>query len=195
MTGRVPFTQEALLRLAVEIEGHPDNVTPALVGGFTVSCMNGGEPLFVRFDPPPELKAVIVMPEVPFKAKKTQVSRGVLPEAVTLKDAVYNLNRAALLVAALAQGRIDLMGVAMEDRLHQPYRASLYKGMASVLQAGMAAGAKGVALSGAGPAVLAFVVGDESAVVHAMESAFNWAGSEARSLVVPLAREGARIEE
>lgn len=195
MTGRVPFDQAEILRMAVQIEGHPDNVTPALVGGFTVSCMNEGEPLYVRFDPPEGLKAVIVMPEVPFTAQKTQKARGVLPEAVTLKDAVYNLNRAALLVAAIAQGRTDLIAVAMQDRLHQPYRASLYQGMASVLQAGLAAGAKGVALSGAGPAVLAFVEGDPSAVVYAMEGAFNWAGSEAKSLVVGLAREGARIEE
>lgn len=194
MTGRVPFDQAELLRMAVQIEGHPDNVTPALVGGFTVSCMNEGEPLYVRFDPPKGLKAVIVMPEVPFTAQKTQKARGVLPEAVTLKDAVYNLNRAALLVAALAQGRTELISVAMQDRLHQPYRASLYKGMASVLQAGLDAGAKGVALSGAGPAVLAFVEGDPSGVVYAMEGAFNWAGSEARSLVVGLAQEGARLE-
>lgn len=194
MTGRPGLPPEELLRMAVAIEGHPDNVTPAMVGGFTVCCMDEARgPLHVRFDPPQGLQAVIVMPEVPITGKKTEKSRGVLPTEVSLKDAVYNLNRTALLVAALAQGRTDLLAVATQDRLHQPYRASLVPGLRSVFQAALDAGAKGVALSGAGPSVLAFVDRDAEPVARAMEGAFQWAGSDARSLVVGLATEGAKV--
>lgn len=195
MTGRPGIDREELLRMAVEIEGHPDNVTPAMVGGFTVCCMDEIRgPLHVRFDPPRNLRAVVVMPEVPITGKKTEKSRGVLPTEVSLKDAVYNLNRAALLVAALAQGRIDLLSIATQDRLHQPYRSALVPGgLRSVFQAAMDAGAKGVALSGAGPSVIAFVDREAEPVAVAMEGAFQWAGSDARSIVVDLAREGAKV--
>jgi len=109
MTGRSGLDREELLRMAVAIEGHPDNVTPAMVGGFTVCCMDEVRgPLHVRFDPPPGLRAVVVMPEVPFTGKKTEKSRGVLPTEVSLKDAVYNLNRAALLVAAQSKDKAQV---------------------------------------------------------------------------------------
>jgi homoserine kinase len=194
MTHRPGLSREQLLEMAVAIEGHPDNVTPAMVGGFTVSCMDEQHrPLHVRFDPPRGLQAVIVMPEVPISGKKTERSRGVLPTEVTLKDAVYNLNRTALLVAALAQGRTDLLRVATQDRLHQPYRASLVPGLRGVFQAALEAGAKGVALSGAGPSVIAFVEGNAEPVARAMEGAFQWAGSDARSLVAELSRTGAQL--
>ncbi|HEY8347425.1 MAG TPA: homoserine kinase [Symbiobacteriaceae bacterium] len=194
MTGRPGLSREELLAMAVEIEGHPDNVTPALVGGFTVSCMDETRgPVYVRFDPPPGLRAVVVMPEVSLPGKKTEFSRGVLPTEVSLKDAVYNLNRSSLLVAALAQGRLDLLPVATKDRLHQPYRASLVPGLRSVFQAALDAGAKGVVLSGAGPSVLAFVDRDAEPVALAMEGAFQWAGSNARSIVVDLSAEGAKV--
>jgi homoserine kinase len=193
-TGRKGLSREELLAMAVQIEGHPDNVTPAMVGGFTVSCMDEVRgPLYVRFDPPAGLDAVIVMPELPVTGKKTEKSRGVLPTEVSLKDAVYNLNRTALLVAALAQGRVDLLAVATQDRLHQPYRASLVPGLRSVFQAALDAGAKGVALSGAGPSVLAFVDQGAELVARAMEGAFQWAGSDANSLFVGLAAEGAKV--
>lgn len=193
-TGRAGLNREQLLQMAVAMEGHPDNVTPAMVGGFTVSCMDEERgPLHVRFDPPRGLRAVIVMPELPISAKKTEKSRGVLPTEVTMKDAVYNLNRTALLVAALAQGRIDLLSVATQDKLHQPYRASLVPGLRSVFQAALGAGAKGVALSGAGPSILAFVEDDAEPVIRAMEAAFQWAGSDSRSLVADLSRTGAEI--
>lgn len=194
MSGR-SLSDDEMLQMAVAMEGHPDNVTPAMVGGFTVSCMDEERgSLHVRFDPPRGLQAVIVIPEVPIAAgAKTAKSRGVLPTEVSLKDAVYNLNRTALLVAALAQGRVDLLSVATQDRLHQPYRASLVPGLRSVFQAALDAGARGAALSGAGPSVIAFVDQDPEPVVLAMEGAFQWAGSEARSLVVGLAREGVRV--
>lgn len=190
MTGRTGLDTDELLRMAIAIEGHPDNVTPALLGGFTVTCMEDGRPLYVRFDPPPQLQAVVAIPEVPLATKK---SRGVLPEAVAMADAVFNVSRATLLVAALMLGRLDLLAAAQQDRLHQPYRVTLVPGLQEVFQAAMAAGAKGVALSGSGPSVIAFVDRGAEQVGTAMEGAFQWHGSDSRTVILNLARDGARV--
>lgn len=190
MTGRAGLSTDEILALAVEMEGHPDNVTPALVGGFTVAIMEEDRPLYVRFDPPPNLRTVIAIPEMPLL---TKTARGVLPQELSMKDAVYNLSRATLLVAALLTGRTDLLGAATKDRMHQPYRANLVPGLNAVIEAALAAGAKGVALSGAGPSVIALVEEGAEQVAHAMEGAFQWHGIECTTAVVPLAREGARV--
>lgn len=190
-TGR-GLSQEEILELAVQMEGHPDNVTPALVGGFTVACMDEGRPLFVRFDPPAGLEAVVAIPEIPLP---TKTARGVLPGEVTMADAVFNLSRATLLVAALLTGRLDLLAAATKDRMHQPYREALVPGLRAVIQAALDAGARGVALSGAGPSVIALVErGNQEPVQSAMEAAFQWHGSDCTVRAVALAREGARVE-
>lgn len=198
MTGRPPLTDEQLLRIAVDMEGHPDNVAPALFGGFVVSIMEEGEPKYVRFDPPAPLRAVIAMPEVPLLKKggsKTEAARGVLPSQLSRADAVYNVGRATLLVAALLTGRLDLLEVATKDRLHQPYRESLVPGLRQVFHAALGAGARGVALSGAGPSVIALADARAEEVAEAMEGAFRWAGSECRAQVVDLTAIGAEVLE
>jgi homoserine kinase len=196
MTGKPPLTREQLLRLAVDMEGHPDNVTPALVGGFVVSIMEEGRPLYVRFDPPPGLKAVVAIPEVPLvKSGKTEASRGLLPSHLSRADAVYNVGRATLLVAALLTGQLDLLEVATKDRLHQPYRESLVPGLRQVFHAALGAGARGVALSGAGPSVIALADHRAEFVADAMVGAFQWAGSECRAHVLDLASVGAEVLE
>lgn len=192
MTGRPGLDQDEILHLAVELEGHPDNVTPALVGGFTVTCMEDGKPLYVRFDPPAGLQAVVAIPEVPLSTKK---ARGVLPGEVKMADAVFNVSRATLLVAALLTGRLDLLAVASKDRLHQPYRESLVPGLSDVIQAALAAGAKSVALSGAGPSIIALVDRGAEPVALAMEQALAWRGSDSRTQVLDLAAAGARLVE
>jgi len=189
--GRRLLGREEILAMAVALEGHPDNVTPALVGGFTVACLDGGRPLYVRLDPPPGLEAVVAIPERPLETRR---ARGVLPETVALADAVYNLSRATLLVAALATGRLDLLPAATRDRLHQPYRERLVPGLGAVIEAALAAGARAAALSGAGPSVIALVAaGGAEPVAQAMEAAFQWHGSHGRVLPVRLAAEGARV--
>jgi len=190
MTGRPGFSQDEILALAVQMEGHPDNVTPALVGGF--ACMEEGKALFVRFDPPPGLQAVVAIPTAPLSTKK---ARGILPGSVPMQDAVYNLSRATLLVAALLTGRTDLLRVATKDRWHQPYRESLVPGLRQVFESALDAGARAVALSGAGPSVLALVDTQAEPVCAAMEAAFAWHGTECTCQVVQLAREGARVLE
>lgn len=182
--------QQEILRLAVEMEGHPDNVTPALIGGFTVACMHEGEPLFVKIDPPPGLEAVVAIPHIPLPTKE---ARKVLPREVNLGDAVFNLSRASLLVAALSVGRTDLLAAATQDRWHQPYREPLVPGLRAVFQAALEAGARGVALSGSGPSVIALVERGAEQIGRAMEGAFQWHGCEATCVATRIAREGARV--
>lgn len=199
MTGKPPLSQEQLLRMAVEMEGHPDNVAPALLGGFVVSIMEEGEPKYVRFDPPAGLHAVVAIPEVPMLRKggesKTHAARGVLPSQLSRADAVYNIGRATLLVAALLTGRLDLLEIATKDRLHQPYRESLVPGLRQVFHAALGAGARGVALSGAGPSVIALADDRAEEVAEAMEGAFRWAGSECTARVISFAAEGTQVLE
>lgn len=194
MTGRTGLDREQLLEMAVQMEGHPDNVTPAMMGGFTTACVEEGRTLYVRFDPPPGLVAVVAIPEVQhLSAAKTKAARGVLPQEIKMADAVFNLSRATLLVAALLTGKLDLLSAATKDRWHQPYREHLVPGLRAVIQAALDAGARGVALSGAGPSVLALTDRNPEAVEFAMEAAFQWSGSDCRVRTVHLDRHGARI--
>ncbi len=158
-----PLTQDELLALGTCIEGHPDNVAPALLGGFCAACVAAEgaagaqrRVLAVRLEPP-ALAAIVAIPDRPLP---THLARQALPHQVAFGDAVANVQRVALLVAAVAAGRMDVLGEATVDRLHQPYRASLVPGLGACIQGALAAGALGAFLSGAGPSVLALVPRD-----------------------------------
>ncbi|HHY93885.1 MAG TPA: homoserine kinase [Firmicutes bacterium] len=161
-----PWPGERLLEMACELEGHPDNVAPALWGGLVVSCRSEAGIRFLRLEAPTELHAVLVVPEF---VVSTARARQLLPEEVPFPDAVFNLGRTALLVGALVSRRYDLLREAMQDRLHQPYRAPLVPGMEEALEAAREAGALGAALSGSGPSLLAFAVGDSRPIAEAMQ--------------------------
>jgi len=165
-----PWSPEQLLDMAADLEGHPDNVAPAMWGGLVVSCRTGEATRWVRLEAPSELQAVLVIPELDLP---TRQARQVLPESVPFADAVFNVGRAALLVAALSSRRYDLLREAMRDRLHQPYRSRLIPGMEEGLQAAERAGALGAALSGAGPTLVAFAVGDCRPVAEAVQMALG----------------------
>ena len=143
-----------MLDLATQVEGHPDNVAPALLGGLTVCCTVGAEVLARRLDVAPGLACAVAVPD--FEVA-THDARRALPDAVPHADAVFNLCRVGLSVAALVSGEFALLGEATRDRLHQPYRAHLVPGMAEAIAAALAAGAHGACLSGSGPTVAAFV--------------------------------------
>ncbi|HCL78822.1 MAG TPA: homoserine kinase, partial [Synergistaceae bacterium] len=118
---RTPRPKEELLPLVVSMEGHPDNVVPCCLGGMVVSCWNGEELRFVRMPPLPSgMMAVVAVPAVELS---TTEARRALPQQVPLQDAVYNLSRSALLAASWAMGNWDNLPWAMDDRLHQPFRA------------------------------------------------------------------------
>lgn len=183
---------ERLVRFGTVEEGHADNIVPSLFGGFTVISAGAEHIDHVRLEPPDGLRAVIAIPNFTLSTKK---ARMVLPEHVPFKDAAANQGRVGLLTAALASGRIELLRRAMEDCLHQPYRAELVPGMAPVMEAAVAAGALGAALSGAGPAIIGLVLScDDDAVAKAMVEAWADLGVVARTLILAVDRTGLTYE-
>jgi homoserine kinase len=136
---------------ASEVEGHPDNVAACWYGGFTVSALTEGGVQAVTFAGDPEWRLLLAMQSTSLATKE---ARALLPETYSRADAVFNVQRAALLVAAFAEGRLDLLGTAMQDRLHQPYRQDACPLLKALLPLSGEAGVAGLALSGAGPSVL-----------------------------------------
>ncbi len=182
--------RDELVRVAAGIEGHPDNVAPALLGGLTL-CLPDSDPLVVeRLNPHPALQVVLLVPQFQIS---TCAARQVLPAQVPRADAVFNLARAAAMVAALVEGRWALLGEATKDRLHQPYRLPLMPGVAEAMEAARAAGAQGVAVSGSGPSVAAFCTGGAGAIALAMIRAARSCAVDTTVTVAQIEPAGARI--
>lgn len=184
-----PLNKLDVLHLATEMEGHPDNVAPALYGGLVLVPM-GVEPLHVEQIAIAPLEAVVVLPDF---ALLTADARAALPGAVSRADAIFNLARTPLVVRALEQGDYAKLGIAMEDRLHQPYRLPLVPGMAAAFAAARQAGAAAVAISGAGPSVIAFAPQNHTAIGEAMRAAFAAVGLGSRMWVLPLDLRGSHV--
>ena len=154
--GGLGWSGERVLAEAARLEGHPDNAAACWLGGFVASAFEGGEVRAVSIAAPADWRAVVVLPERPLA---TTASRAVLPESYPRQDVVANLQRVGLLTAAFAAGRADLIGVGMGDRLHQPFRSEVCPLLPRLLPLA----GTGVALSGAGPAVLMLAVSEEAA--------------------------------
>lgn len=184
------LSQERLLEIATELEGHPDNVAPALLGGIIVSVMQEGKVYSLKINPPEGLHTVVAVPDFHLS---THAAREVLPKQVSMQDAIFNLSRAALMVGAICEKRLDLLHVAGSDALHQPYRSKLVPGMNEVIAAAMTEGALNVTLSGAGPTVIALTQGKNQNVMTAMEQAFQRAGVKCMVKTLKPTVEGARI--
>jgi homoserine kinase len=184
------LARDELLNVAFELEGHPDNVAPALLGGFVLSVVDQGRLTAVPVALPPELRAVLFLPRF---STSTREARRLLPNRVSHADAVFNLGRAALLVAALTTGKLDLLGVATQDRLHQPYRQVLFPAMPRFFEAALEAGALGAWLSGSGSALFALTAGNEDQVVAAFETTGRASGVAGRALLVELEPRGAYL--
>jgi homoserine kinase len=184
-----PLSREALLALAARVEGHPDNVAAALLGGLTVSCGRAdGRVTAIALPVPATVRWVVLVPSV---TSATAEARAVLPDSVPRKDAVFNVQRVSLLLAGLQTGRLDVLEGALDDRLHQPYRLRLFPWMPAVADAARRAGALGCVLSGAGPSLLAVVTDEAEAVARAMEAALRTAGIEGRASALAVDTEGA----
>jgi homoserine kinase len=183
-----PLDREAILALASRAEGHPDNVAAALLGGLTVSCAVGDRVLAVSLPVSTEIGWVVLVPQM---ESSTREARSVLPDTVPRADAVFNLQRLGLLLAALASGHADHLRFAMDDRLHQPQRQVLFPWMESVRRSALDAGALGCVLSGAGPSLLAGVRGEGESVARAMERALEEVGLRGRALPLPVDTLGA----
>jgi homoserine kinase len=174
------------------MEGHPDNVAPALLGGFTISVV--GEDGAVRVLQPRVRRDLICVFCVPDRTLPTTRARRALPKSYRRADVVFSLSRTAMLTALLQGGSTDLLKMAMEDRLHQPYRAKLVPGMMEAVAAAVKAGALGACLSGSGPTVMAFVdhQGSPDRVGAALEKAFAAERICAETFVLSISSVGAR---
>ena len=185
------LSQRQMLDIATAVEGHPDNVAPALLGGLTVCCtLASGEVLVERLAVAPGLSCVVAVPD--FEVA-THEARKALPETIPHADGVFNLCRVGLIVAGLVSGDFSVLSEAMRDRLHQPYRAHLVPGMDDAIAAALDEGAHGAALSGSGPTVAAFVSERGEDVGAAMVNAFARAGTTAIARTLPLSPEGATV--
>ncbi len=184
---------ERALALATELEGHPDNAAAALLGGFTIAG-HGDPPTAVRFDVPRDLRAVLFIPDLRLG---TPAMRAALPEQVPLVDAVANLQRVALGVAGLAARDAGGLRHLTVDRLHEPYRASVYPQLPRLVGAAREAGALGACLSGAGSTILAFA--DTLPAITRIEGAFRAAAADldlpGRVEVVAPRAAGAKVEQ
>jgi homoserine kinase len=160
-----PLSIDDLLVLGTEMEGHPDNVAACLLGGVQVCIEHRGRILHSQVPVALDLRAVLFIPDF---AMDTHQARRLLPQQVGLGDAVFNLGRSAMLVAALANGQRELIGASMEDRLHQGPRSALFPAMPVMLEAALEAGAVGACLSGAGSTILTLVDGDAAPVDEAL---------------------------
>jgi len=156
--GQLEWDNERIIEEATRLEGHPDNVAACWAGGFVAAACEGSAVRYARVEPPAEWRAIVVLPAEPLATSK---ARAMLPASYSMADTVKNIQSSSLLGLAFAQGRADLLSVAMRDRVHQPYRAPVCPLLPLVLALVGRHGIAGAALSGAGPAVLAIVEGEE----------------------------------
>lgn len=184
---------ERLLRFATELEGHADNVAASLLGGWVTTCIGeGGKVLAVKRRWPPDIKIVVVSPHV---SLETTRARAALPCEVGRSDAVHNVQRTALFCAALDERADELLWEAMRDRLHQPHREHLVPGLADALATPRRPGLLGLALSGAGPSVLALARDNFDEIGEAVAGGFRRAGVEATVRLLEVDGDGLRLRE
>ncbi|MGE5775776.1 MAG: homoserine kinase, partial [Chloroflexota bacterium] len=189
-----PFSRDEILKLAIETEGHPDNVAPAMLGGLVASIIHESHVVSLRLtltDPHAAMCITIVLPDFDFPTKQ---ARAILPKQVELKDAIHNISRAVIVTEAFRLGDLDMLHEAMSDKLHQPYRLPLIPGAQAAMDAAKQAGAAAVALSGAGPSLIAFSAQPDPAVGEAMKRAFEAAGLPARIFQLKMSDHGAEVQ-
>src|SRR2546421_4536307 len=185
-------SKEELLALAVEAEAgnHPDNVAPALLGGLVATTIVGGKIRAVKTLFPDALKAIIFTPSFPMD---TVEGRKLLPSSYSKADVTFNTGRVALLLTALQTGHYELIGEAMQDRLHQPYRQALFPAMPDIINAAIAAGAHGASLSGGGSSLIALASSRFQEILHAMRKTARERGIDGTGAILRADQQGARV--
>jgi len=185
-------SKEELLALAVEAEAgnHPDNVAPALLGGLVATTNVDGKIHAVKTPFPDALKAIIFTPSFPMD---TIAGRKLLPASYSKADVTFNTGRVALLLTALQTGRYELIGEAMQDRLHQPYRQALFPAMPTIIDAAIAAGAHGASLSGGGSSLIALASSRFQEILQAMRDTAHAAGVNGTGAILRADQHGARL--
>ncbi len=188
----IDLTNQEMLELALSLEGHMDNIVPALIGGLTLAYKTGKEEIkWTRIETPLDLRIVLAIPEFTLNTEKM---RKVLPQKVALPEAIFNLSRSALLVNALQNSDWEVLAEAMEDRLHQPYRTPFIPGIEDMFLKIKETGLAGVALSGSGPSVVSLTkVGSEEVISKIMKDAFLNSGITCRILVLEADLDGTKL--
>jgi homoserine kinase len=190
--GGEPLDREELLAVVSDLEGHADNAAPALFGGFQVSVVQGGRVLHTSVPLPRGLYAVLFVPELRMPTKE---SRKLLPESLARADVVHNTGRAALMVAAMARGRFDLLDAATDDRLHQRPRSRLFPGMYDIFAAAKEAGAHCAYLSGGGSTICALATAGQQRIAEAMLGAAAVHDTRGETIITTPTMEGAEVVE
>jgi|RhiMethySRZTD1v2_1073278.scaffolds.fasta_scaffold51515_2 homoserine kinase len=188
-----PFSREEILKLAIETEGHPDNVAPAMLGGLVASIIHESHVISLRLTLTGQqtpIHITVVIPDFDFPTKQ---ARALLPKQIDRRDAIYNISRAVIVTEAFRLGDLDMLEEAMTDKLHQPYRIPLIPGAQTAMEEMKEAGASAVALSGAGPSLIAFSNKRETAIGKAGQQAFAEAGLGSRIFKLKINRKGAQV--
>ncbi|MFQ5382268.1 MAG: homoserine kinase [Dehalococcoidia bacterium] len=186
-----PLDDDGVFSLVTELEGHPDNACPAVFGGVQVCVSTPSRLLHTGCRFPAETSVAVLIPE---RSIATRDARRVLPDSYAREDAVHNIGRSTLFVAALAAGRLDLLHEATQDRIHQPQRSSLFPGMTDIFSSGRAAGAHAVWLSGSGSCIAALCDPDAGRhVASAMLATLEGLGERGKSIATHISRDGASV--
>ena len=183
------ISDHELLKTALSFEEHADNISACLYGGLTITAFSAGELVVKKLAIKP-LRAVIALPNVNLS---TSQARAVLSDSVTMKDAIFNIGRTALLINSLQEGNYEYLKLAMQDSIHQPYRLSLIPGAEAAIFSALEAKALGAALSGAGPSVIAFVEKEDQNMAELMLQSFKNANMPARLLTTTSTNQGAQV--
>ena len=188
-----PADEKVLLSLATEIEGHPDNITPAIVGGVTVaSWEEDGSVIYRKLPWPDEWKLMVCVPDYELN---TEISRSVLPREIPLKDAIFNLKRTALFVESIYSKDEELLKIALKDKLHQPYREKLVPGLSEIINnLKHTNGVIGTVLCGAGPSILVIYNGiGVSEIKETVVNSWNYYNVKSNFFNLPIEKQGAYI--
>lgn len=182
--------RDELLLIATDLEGHADNVAPAIFGGLQASVVEKDHVLHTAVPLPMGLQCVLFVPDFRIATKD---ARRVLPDSLSRADAVHNIGRAALLVAAMARGRFDLLNAATQDKLHQPARSALFPAMPAIFQAAREAGAHAAYLSGSGSTLCAFATANTQGIADAMAEAARSRDVAGHTIITKPTEQGAEV--
>lgn len=191
MCGNI-FSKQELLEMAATIEGHPDNVAAAVMGGLQLVVSDGPQIYTVPISVPSDIKAVIFVPDITIA---TDDARRVLPKLISREDAIFNMGRLALLISGMGSNHPEYLRIATEDKIHQPYRQNLFPAMKLIFKAARDASALGVFLSGSGPTILALANDREMTIAYEMFEAARQAGVEGTVSIIGTSVSGTYIEE
>ncbi|MEK7431741.1 MAG: homoserine kinase [Cyanobacteriota bacterium] len=181
------LSKNDLVKIATEIEGHPDNVAPCILGGIVLSLCEDKKVFTKKILSNLDLKFIVVVPEFELSTEK---ARSVLPKKIVFADAVFNYSRRAFLVQGFYDNNIEMIKLGLDDKIHEQYRANLIEGFYAVKKAGLESGAIGTVLSGAGPSILAITTKNEKEISENMVNKWSEFGIKSNANILSIDNEG-----